>query len=135
MEVDANGLEILDRDECLRLLAHGTIGRVATTSRGLPVIVPVNYCLRDDVILFRTGPGAKLDSAIDNAVVAFEVDDFDPLYHSGWSVNVTGRAVEIVGDDLDCTERAPVSRWAPFGGGHMVSISTDMVSGRRLARF
>ena len=39
MEVDCNGLEILDRGECLRLLSLATLGRVAITSGALPARV------------------------------------------------------------------------------------------------
>lgn len=67
------------------------------------------------------------------AVVAFEVDDFDPIYHSGWSVVVTGVARAV--DDPDepaALERAPLSRWAPRGNGKVIAISTEMISGRRI---
>jgi nitroimidazol reductase NimA-like FMN-containing flavoprotein (pyridoxamine 5'-phosphate oxidase superfamily) len=133
MEVDRNGLEVLGRDECLRLLARSTLGRVGVTSGALPTVLPVNFHLEGDRILVRTGRGSKLDAAIRNAVVAFEVDDFDPLYHSGWSVAVTGLATEI--DDvaeLEVVARAPLARWAPQGGEAVIAISTEFMSGRRI---
>ena len=43
----------------------------------------------------RTGEGSKLDATIPNTVVAFEVDDFDPMCDSGRSVVVTGVSREI----------------------------------------
>lgn len=133
MEVDRNGLEVLERDECLRLLSKGTMGRIALTSGGLPTVLPVNYCVDDDRILVRTGRGAKLAAAASDAIVAFEVDDFDALYHSGWSVVVTGSTTEVTGEEeLRAVAHAPVSRWAPLGGGHVIAISTEIVSGRRL---
>ena len=95
MEVDRNGLEVLDRDQCLNLLATATIGRVGLTSGALPTILPVNFRLDDDRILIRSGEGAKMDAALQDTVVAFEVDDFDPMNHSGWSVVVTGVAGAI----------------------------------------
>jgi nitroimidazol reductase NimA-like FMN-containing flavoprotein (pyridoxamine 5'-phosphate oxidase superfamily) len=82
IEVDRNGLEILDRDDYLRLLATPTLGRIGVTSRSLPAVLPVNIFLDGERILVRTGVGSKLDAATQNAVVAFEMDDFDPMDHS-----------------------------------------------------
>ncbi len=42
MHVDRNGLEVLEREECLRLLAGATIGRLGITIGTLPVVLPVN---------------------------------------------------------------------------------------------
>ena len=104
MDVDRNGLEVLDRDECLRLLDSATLGRVAVTSAAVPTVLPVNFRLAGDRIVFRTGKGTKLAAATRNAVVAFEVDDIDPVQHTEWSVVVTGVACPIV----DPSERRPV---------------------------
>ena len=47
-------------DECLRLLASTTVGRVALTSKALPVILPVNYAVDGDTVVIRTRPGSLL---------------------------------------------------------------------------
>lgn len=133
MEVDRNGLEVLARDECLRLLAGATLGRIGLTSGALPLVLPVNFHFDGERILVRTGQGSKLEAAVRNAVVAFEVDDFDPLYHSGWSVVVTGVATEVSDpDDLERAGREPIARWAPRTDETVMSISTEIVSGRRI---
>lgn len=133
MEIDRNGLEILDRDECLQLLSTATLGRVGVTSGALPTVLPVNFLLDDDRILIRTGTGTKLQAATDNAVVAFESDDFDPIYHGGWSVVVTGIAREVIDPgELAALASAPLARWAPRGGGRVVAISTEVMTGRRI---
>ncbi len=135
VEVDRNGLQVLERDECMRLLASATLGRIGVSSGALPVVLPVNFCVDSDHILIRTSTGTKLDAALRDSVVAFEVDDFDAMYHSGWSVVVTG--VAHVVDDADRLrelEHAPLTRWAPMReDDHIVSISTELVSGRRLS--
>lgn len=134
VEVDRNGLEVLERDECLRLLARATLGRIGVRSGALPTVLPVNFWLDGDRIVILTGEGSKLMAATRNAVVAFEVDDVDPMYHAGWSVVVTGVAREVTDpDDLAALRRAPLTRWAPRGNGRVVAISTDMISGRRIA--
>lgn len=133
MEVDRNGLEVLDRNECLRLLATATLGRVGLSSAALPTVLPVNFCLAGDRILIRTGGGTKLDAATRNTVVAFEADDFDSIYHSGWSVVVTGVAREVTDPaDRAALRHAPLTRWAPQPDEHVIAISTELVSGRRI---
>lgn len=131
MDVDRNGFEVLDRHECLRLLGTATLGRIGLSSGALPTVLPVNFRLDADRILVRTGRGSKLDAATRNAVVAFEVDDFDPMYHSGWSVVVTGIAREVTNPD-ELAELPPIARWARHGNGRVMAISTEVVSGRRI---
>lgn len=133
MEIDRNGLEVLGRDSCLTLLATSTLGRVGCTSGALPIVLPVNFRLIDEEIVFRTGLGTKLDAATRNAVVAFEVDDMDPMAHTGWSVVVTGFAREITNQFLlDALPVGFIPRWAPGSDGRVVAISTELVSGRRI---
>ncbi len=135
VELDKNGLEVLDRVQCLALLATATLGRVGVTAGALPTVLPVNFLLHGDRILIRSSPGTKLDAALQDTVVAFEVDDFDPIYHSGWSVVVTGVARALTdADELAAVERLPLAHWAPRPTGHVVAISTEMITGRRLAR-
>ena len=133
IEVDRNGLEVLDPAECARLLASATFGRIGITVSALPTILPINYRLVDGRIVFRTAPGTKLDAATRGAVVAFEVDSIDPLDHSGWSVVVTGVASEVTDPrDLADLERAQIPRWAPSPQDRIVELPLHMVSGRRL---
>ena len=130
MTTDRNGLEVLPTKDCLRLLASATVGRIGITSGALPVILPINYRVDGDRILFRTSPGTKLDAATRNAVVAFEVDHVDPVYHSGWSVLVTGIASDVEGPTDDESWTTP--RWAPGQDERVVAISINQISGRRL---
>jgi len=133
MDVDRNGLEVLGREECLRLLAEATVGRVALSHRALPMVLPVNFRLDGERILVGTGTGSKLDAAISDAVVAFEVDDIEPAARSGWSVVVTGMA-RVLDDPAEVArlqDELP-DRWAPRGGGNVISISTELMSGRRI---
>ncbi len=77
MKLDSAGLEILSREECLDLLSSSPIGRIVFTDRALPAVQPVNFCLFEGNVVIRTMAGSKLAAAARNAVVAFEVDDFD----------------------------------------------------------
>jgi len=132
MEVDRNGLEVLSREDCLYLLASATLGRIAFTSGALPRVLPVSFHLERERILVRTARGSQLDVALQDVVVAFEVDDFDPIHHSGWSVAVTGVAAEVSDPtELDSARQVPVAHWAAAGDEVVIAISTELVSGRR----
>ena len=133
VELDRNGLEMLGRDECLGLLAGTTLGRIGLTSGALPAVLPVNFWFDGAQILIRTGTGTKLAAATHDAVVAFEIDDMDPVWHTGWSVMVTGIAHHITEPrELERVAELPIARWAPRGGGHVVAIAPELISGRRI---
>jgi uncharacterized protein len=131
--IDRNGLEILDVGECERLLARSTFGRIGVSQASLPVILPINYRFVDRRIVFRTGAGAKLQAAACGSVVAFEIDNMDPMTHSGWSVNVTGVATLVTDvDEVARLESAGIPRWAPAGAECFIELPLQLVSGRRL---
>lgn len=130
---DTNGLEVLGREQCLRLLASQSLGRVGLTVGALPTVLPVNFRLIDELIYFRSTGGQKLVAATSRAVVAFEVDDIDPVAHEGWSVVVTGIAHQV--DDpaeIARVEAIGIPHWAPLPHSRLVSVTTDVVTGRRL---
>ncbi len=127
------GLEELGEEECRTLLGDRGVGRVAVSIDAVPAVFPVNYSVLDGDVVFRTGSGTKLDAAVRRAVVAFEVDEVDPLYHEGWSVMVVGVADEITDDDrLARAERLPLRPWAHGPRQHLVAIRSDVVTGRRI---
>jgi nitroimidazol reductase NimA-like FMN-containing flavoprotein (pyridoxamine 5'-phosphate oxidase superfamily) len=129
------GLELLDEDEAWALLRGGAVGRVGVTMGAMPAIFPVNYAVLDGAVVFRTAPGSKLSAAASDAVVAFEVDDYDRADRSGWSVLVVGRS-EVV-HDLDVTRRVLAADLEPYADGirtAIVRIRPVFVSGRRIVR-
>jgi uncharacterized protein len=133
MEVDRNGLEVLRHDECLALLGTAILGRIGVSSDALPIVLPINFRFDGGRILFRTGVGTKLDAATNNAVVAFEVDEIDPVAHTGWSVVVRGVARELTDPhELAEVQRPPLPRWAPGPDHRVVAIQPELVSGRRI---
>ncbi|MEW6470825.1 MAG: pyridoxamine 5'-phosphate oxidase family protein [Actinomycetota bacterium] len=129
-----NRLEVLSAEECHDLLRRNTVGRVGVSFAALPAIFPVNYAVLDGDVVFLTGDGTKLRAALAQAVVVFEVDDFDATVPSGWSVMAVGVAHEIT----DPAELAAARklRLRPFAGGdrtHFVRVHPELVSGRRIA--
>jgi nitroimidazol reductase NimA-like FMN-containing flavoprotein (pyridoxamine 5'-phosphate oxidase superfamily) len=134
MEIDHDGLEVLDRQECLRLL-HGTyLGHIAVTSGALPAVVPVDYVMDGESIVVETGRGTTLDFATAGAVVAFEVDNFHEGGHRGWTVMVIGLAQEVPeGLGLERLRRL-LSDHRDGRDQRFVRISSELISGRRTRR-
>jgi nitroimidazol reductase NimA-like FMN-containing flavoprotein (pyridoxamine 5'-phosphate oxidase superfamily) len=56
--------EILDPEECWRLLGEALVGRLAVIVDDHPDIFPVNYKVDDHSLIFSTGEGTK-QKAID----------------------------------------------------------------------
>jgi len=126
-----DSLRHLFREECLELLAGRGLGRVSVSIGALPAILPVNYALWDDSVVFRTAPGTKLSAALMGSVVGFEVDDAVDDLSGGWSVLVVGHATEI--RDVATLERVrqlPLRTWAAGERDHFVRIPTKHISGR-----
>lgn len=85
-------LRSLAPEECRTLLSTHGVGRVAmSASDGRPVVVPVNYEMVDDAIVFRTAPDSVAAPAA-GTEVAFEVDHVDDAMSQGWSVLAVGPA-------------------------------------------
>ncbi|MFE3411207.1 pyridoxamine 5'-phosphate oxidase family protein [Streptomyces mirabilis] len=127
-------LRDLGPDECrARLSTHG-LGRVAVSTPGGPAVVPVNYEVVDDAIVFRTAPSSAPAAAV-GTDVAFEVDHVDEAMSQGWSVLAVGPARAV-------TEPEAVRRLAdhahskPWAGGERelwVSIRPTQLTGRRIS--
>lgn len=135
MEIDRDGLEVLDRCECFRLLKGAGLGRIAVTSGSLPLVFPLSYVVDGDTIVVETGRDNPLESATAGAVVGFEVDNLHEHGHCGWTVMVTGVADEV-------RERREIDHLRPLLGrpdggdpdDRFVRISSEIVSGRRTDR-
>ena len=115
-------IEELERDECLRLIAAGGVGRIAYTGRFGPAVLPVNYILYEGAILFRTAQHSPLDEDLRTGItdadfkVAFEIDDIDLGGEVGWSVLVQGPAHHVTGAEREAALNAGVEAWAPETG-------------------
>src|SRR5215217_4294664 len=85
-------LRELSYAECRALLVRQRAGRVAVSTPDGPHIIPLNYSVVDESIVFRTSPFSVLATYGRNAKLAFEVDHFREDVQLGWSVVVRGRA-------------------------------------------
>ncbi|TDC57688.1 pyridoxamine 5'-phosphate oxidase family protein [Actinomadura sp. KC345] len=131
-------LEELGRTDCMELLGRGGIGRVAFDDGEGPTVVPVNYAVDGDAVIFRTSVTGRLNRSLLTSVAggevraAFEVDRFDESSHEGWSVLLRGGAHPLTDE-----EQASVARVDPWPGGDREAwfrLSAREVTGRRLHR-
>ena len=97
--------------ECRALLVHQQTGRVAVATPDGPHIVPLNYSVVDESIVFRTTPFSVLATYGRNAKLAFEVDHFRDEQQLGWSVVARGRA-DVVTDPAELAHIRQI--WPPY---------------------
>ena len=128
-------LEEITADECLALLGTARIGRLVYSDELGPVAVPVNYAMSGDRIVIRVGGGAKR-RAMEQPLLAFEVDHIDDAEQSGWSVIARGAGQEVPADHvpslLHTLGRDFPAPWA-FGVHNVwLMITPQILTGRRL---
>ncbi|WP_051071870.1 pyridoxamine 5'-phosphate oxidase family protein [Amycolatopsis decaplanina] len=130
---DSWGLETLDREQCLALLAVERLGRVVFTSRALPAIQPARFALHHGAIVVRTPSQSALFAGILDSVVAFAVDEFAKDLGTGWYVTVVGRASEVR-DPIVIAELAtlPLACWTGRSDSRYLRIPIESVTGRRI---
>jgi nitroimidazol reductase NimA-like FMN-containing flavoprotein (pyridoxamine 5'-phosphate oxidase superfamily) len=123
--------------QCFDLLAKHNLGRLAFVAKVgvMPLIIPVNYVVDEDTLVFRSDPGSKLTAAIRGAPVAFEVDGgYDENNQTGWSVVVHGHAEEVTDPtELDRLEQLPLTPWSPGPKSHYVRVRPGQINGRRIS--
>ncbi|HZT67592.1 MAG TPA: pyridoxamine 5'-phosphate oxidase family protein [Acidimicrobiales bacterium] len=128
-------LKELTREECVQLLKTCRVGRVAVVNGLEPLVVPVNYAMAGDHIVFRTGDGTKLRS-LQERPIAFQVDEIDLDVPSGWSVFVVGVAQEIAPEFApEVMRRIGGPMPEPAVGGprnHWIELRPRRITGRRL---
>jgi hypothetical protein len=123
----------LDEEECRQLLGTAVIGRLAFTEGSLPAIQPVHFTLLGSHVLIPTRPGSKVAAATKHAVVAFEVDDYDPVRKTGWSVTAIGPSRLITRDDeIEALEALGLAPWASTTHRCYIAVRTSILRGRRL---
>ena len=125
-EAEAHEIIELSVEECLELLATQPVGRVAVSSPGgAPHVVPVNYRMHGEAIVFRSDPGLKIE-LLRRGPVSFQVDWIDWHQRTGWSVLVQGVAAEV--DD----HGPEVQPWAAGPKLTWLRIMAASISGRPL---
>ncbi|GAA1308557.1 pyridoxamine 5'-phosphate oxidase family protein [Saccharothrix xinjiangensis] len=129
---DAAGLQVLARDECLRLLGSTAVGRLVYTDRALPVVHPVVYVLDGECVVLRVPEGSATLVARDT-IVAFQIDEVAPDLSKGWSVMGVGHVTEV--DDehrLTRLRRLPLPSRGWGDHDHYLVVDLEVLSGRRI---
>jgi hypothetical protein len=96
------------------------------------MIMPMNFTLSDERIVFRTLAHGAAARAVTTAV-AFEVDDIDDFLEAGWSVVVSGTAELLTEEELArLSGGGAPDPWVEGPRTLFVAIPIDQVSGRQL---
>lgn len=125
-------LEALSTEECLTYLRQGGVGRVAFTTHGLAIVLPVNFTVHDNAIVFLTSSGTKLRAIQAGVTLTFEIDHIG-ADGVGWSVLAAGPAsstsdLAIIGQFRVLGIQPPPMLSQPI---HAVSLEICAVTGRR----
>jgi nitroimidazol reductase NimA-like FMN-containing flavoprotein (pyridoxamine 5'-phosphate oxidase superfamily) len=109
---------------------------VAVATPDGPHIIPLNYSVVDESIVFRTSPFSVLATYGRDAKLAFEVDDFRENVQLGWSVVVRGRAEVITDPDEIAHIRQvwPPYPWADGPRNMHFRLTWQEVTGRTVGR-
>lgn len=130
---DHAGLEVVPFADCLRLLDTVPVGRVGFYASGEVVILPVNFVVDGQDVIFRTGAGSKLSSVGGKNSVGFEADQYDARTHSGWSVVVSGYTEEVESDrEIRRLNDLGLQSWGQAAdASHWIRIRPTSITGRR----
>jgi Pyridoxamine 5'-phosphate oxidase len=126
-------MRALSAAECLELLEPGGIGRVGLTSAAGVVILPVNFAVAGNAIIFRTAPDTLL-AVHASTRISFEADHIDEARQEGWSVLIQGKGHNVT-DELDIRRLENLIDLEPWAGGARdvwVRITPARISGRRI---
>ena len=134
LATDRAGLEILHLGDCFLRLESVPVGRIGFVCGGEVVILPVNFLVDGQDIVFRTASGSKLSAVEVGHYVGFEADSYDQATGTGWSVVVNGLA-EIVDSDAEAA-RLDALRLPSWGAGDSgrtwVRIRPSSITGRNI---
>ena len=115
--------------ECWTHLRSASVGRLALISHGKPEIFPVNYLPDEGTVIFRTGPGTKLEAVLSGEPVVLEADGLNTYGTIAWSVVVKGAAAPVQpGEDVPARTPSP---WEEGEKDILVRITPTELSGRR----
>ena len=119
----------LTAEECWALLQQESVGRLGYRLVDELHVVPVNYVVRDDVVLVATGEGNKLLASELHAESALEIDDLAGA--EAWSVLVRGRLEHLEEDVAEAFADVATVSWLPTFKYDVIQLVPTAVTGRR----
>ena len=124
------GLEVLGRQESLKLVSSQPGGSVTAMVGGSPTVYPVHHHVVDaDTIVFRSN-GMELPYASSGVPMSLEVDGIDDTGQD-WRVAVRGLGREVVPAELARLRELRLEPPSAGPKGHWARILVDTISGRR----
>jgi len=127
-------LEELSYRDCVECLREHCVGRIAVVIDDAPIVLPVNYRLVETIgltlVALRTRPGNVIERG--GLMVAFEIDELDPVHHEGWSVLVRGTLHHVDTDAADFMTRFDSEPWLTDERDAWLVIQPFAITGRRL---
>lgn len=125
---DNDVVEELTTNQCWDLLRTHELARLAFHLGPEIHLVPINYAVDDETLLFATAPGNKLVGVLMNPDVVLEIDEYDEV--SARSVVVRGTARRLEEDEQHRAEALPLRPWVPSPKDEVVEISPTEITGR-----
>jgi nitroimidazol reductase NimA-like FMN-containing flavoprotein (pyridoxamine 5'-phosphate oxidase superfamily) len=129
MDYDDEVMSELTEEECWAELRSDEFGRLAYRLGDEVNLVPVNYAMDGDTLLFRTAEGNKLLGVVMHPEVVFEIDHFDEKQAT--SVVVRGEARKLEEDEEHRAENVPLRPWVDTVKYNVVEIRPTQLTGRR----
>jgi uncharacterized protein len=130
MDYDDGVTTELTTDECWEALKRDEFGRLAYLLGDEINLVPVNYAVDGETLLFRTAEGDKLLGVVMHPEVVFEIDHFPDDDHAV-SVIVRGSARKLEEDEAHRAENVPLRPWVDTLKYNVVEIQPTRLTGRR----
>ncbi|WP_342590672.1 pyridoxamine 5'-phosphate oxidase family protein [Paeniglutamicibacter terrestris] len=125
-------VENLEPNQSLELLRAVSVGHLAVSHGDMPQIFPINFTVDHGSVIFRTGPGTKLEILRAQPHVAFQADGVNAETGVAWSVMIQGRAELFAGieETLD-SFNLMLFPWESGPKDQFVRIVPDSMTGRR----
>ena len=127
--MNSDPVTVLTEQECWELIRTHELGRLGFHLLEQVHVVPVNYAVDDDTLLFRTAEGSKLLAVVMHGDVVFEIDEYDD--RSAWSVIVRGKAQLLDEHEEHRADNLPLRPWVDNPKYNVVEITPIEITGRR----
>lgn len=115
--------------ECWQALRADELGRLAFRLGDEINLVPINYAVDGETLLFRTAEGDKLLGVVMHHEVVFEIDRLEG--EQATSVVVRGEARRLEEDEAHRADNLPLRPWVGLEKYNVVEIRPTAVTGRR----
>ncbi|WP_166134924.1 pyridoxamine 5'-phosphate oxidase family protein [Nocardioides ochotonae] len=119
----------LDTEECWQLLRSHELARLAFRLVDEVHLVPINYAVDHDTLLFRSAEGEKLLGVVMHGEVVLEIDEHDD--EIARSVIVRGQARRLEEDEAHRADNIALRPWVGTLKYNVVEIVPREITGRR----